>query len=1143
MPTSLLDISDTFSGVKPAVPKLTPPRPAPRQDLRAFGDAPATRKLIFDNVLSAAQGLQPLENTRHRLELKGVAYAGVSQYSVADRKRALLEGRTLSRRLRGSWVLSDKATGEELDRREMTVANVPYLTNGGTFVHNGNEYTLSNQLRLRAGSFTRIKDNGEIESHANIMPGKGRSHRYFLDPEKGVFYVRVGQAKIPLASLLRILGASDDQMRDAWGNDLFATNSRLFSDADTEKFYDRFVTRKPAEADKNARMQLLREAMEKMEIDPDVALKTLGKAHKTMSLDAILDTTRKLLAVSRGEANVDDRDHLAFQTLHGPEDLFAERIAKDYGNTRRTMFNRASWAGNLSKFQPGMLTKQLESALLHSGLGQSLEEINPADVLDKQFRVSRLGEGGIPSLDAIPDEARAVQPSHFGFLDPIRTPESFKVGVDVFISSASKKGRDGRLYSPFTNARTGKTVWKSPQDVADLAIAFPGEMSRESRRIFAMQGGRIRAVLKEDIDLILPHFENAFSPLGNMVPLKSMVKGQRVAMASRMLTQALPLVNPEAPWVQAGMPGGEKSYEDEYGRHMGALRTPRPGRVVSVDADGIVVRYRDGTLQKHDLYNNFPYNRKTYIHQTPTVRPGDTVRSGDLLAISNYTNKKGVTALGKNARVAYLPFRGLNFEDAIVISQSFANKLSSEHMYQHKVEFDREHKRTRADFLALFPSKYNREQFGTIEDNGAVRVGTRVEFGDPIILDAGPRAPGKHKVHRKKSRMFADESVVWNHHSPGVVTDVVEGRKGTTVLVKSIMPMQQGDKLCFDPATSLMTRRGWKPVAEITDDDEIATLNPATGCLEWQKPDQLYEYDHTGKMYRLKTKHLDMLVTPNHGLWVARPGEAYQKVSASDFFASKGEWQFKKDCDWQGREERVFHPLDYTRYTSRDNALGDVPMDLWLQFVGYYISEGRCQRTTSGGYQVQISQFASSPAWQDIADCLTEIGIRWAFSDDANRFEINSKHLYEIVAEYGDSAYTKCLPDWIHELASRQLRILFDAYMDGDGHRGACWEYGTSSEQLSFDLELVLLKIGWCGSPRLVERSDNFQKNPHWRTRVNRHHLRPWWKKSKAAQYESVVEEMTDYNGKVYCVTVPNHIVYVKRGEKSYWSLNSGRYG
>src|SRR4051812_23595940 len=169
----------------------TPPAAKPAPKLRPFGDVDATRSAIYDRVFSAASTLPPVTNQRHTLKLSNVKWADPGQFSKRQRKDAVLGGRTLGRRLRGTWELSDNATGNVLDtRRDAVVATVPHLTEGGTFVIDGSEYAVRNQQRLKAGVFTRRKDNGEVESHANILSG-GPSHHYWLDPEKGVFNVRL----------------------------------------------------------------------------------------------------------------------------------------------------------------------------------------------------------------------------------------------------------------------------------------------------------------------------------------------------------------------------------------------------------------------------------------------------------------------------------------------------------------------------------------------------------------------------------------------------------------------------------------------------------------------------------------------------------------------------------------------------------------------------------------------------------------------------------------------------------------------------------------------------------------------------------------------------------------------------------------
>ena len=827
-------------------PPPTPPKKQQPLTLRAFGDAPATRKAIFDNALTAAQEMEPTENQRHILRLKDVEYAGPESYRLKDEKQALLTGQTLSRKLRGTWELVDKATGEVLDQSKQTIAHIPWWTPRGTTVHGGSDLALINQQRLRPGVYSRIKDNGEIEAHANILPGKGPSHRYHLDPDKGIFYLNIEQSKIPIMPLMRALGAKDSQLMEAWGPKLYQANMQTDNPANLNKLVAKLARKLDPNADDREKHDTLRAAFEKMELDPKVSQRTLGKPHAHMGLEPILDTTRKLLAISRGETEVDDRDHLANQTVHGPEDLISERLRRDYGGVRRKLLMQASFAGNLSRVPVNALNRQVEAALLHSGLGQHLEEVNPADLLDKQARISRLGEGGIPSMDAVPDEARSVQPSHFGFMDPLRTPESFKVGVDIQIARGAKKGSDGKLYSQFVNPQTGKAVLRSPEDVADLAVAFPGEMEQPGKRVRAIQGGQMHYVRKDQVDLVLPSMEHGMSSLSNMIPMKMMTKGQRVAMGSRYLTQALPVADPEAPWVQSGIPETPgRSFEEEYGKHMGALHFngSGPARVLSVDADGVTLQHADGAKETLDLYNNFPFNRKTYIHQTAVVKPGDRVEPGQLLAHSNFTDKTGTTALGKNAYVAYLPFKGLNTKDAVVISESFSKRMSSEHMYQHAMEYTEDHKPGKRPYLSLFPGKFNREQVATLDNQGVVKPGTTLNYGDPLVVAAQQRAEGYNRVHKKGARGWADASLTWKHESPGVVTDVVMGKHGPTVLVKSVFTTQVGDKLSG--------RYGDKGViSSIVPDDQMPhdtrgkpfeiLVNP-TGIISRTNPSQVME--------------------------------------------------------------------------------------------------------------------------------------------------------------------------------------------------------------------------------------------------------------------------------------------------------------
>jgi DNA-directed RNA polymerase beta subunit/intein/homing endonuclease len=1467
----------------PPAPKYPEQPPGRRID-----DADAIRQAVFDDSLAAVAALPPVVGRKYTLSLADLKYLGPSAVTIGARKQARLEGRTMARKLMGTWNLHDNATGEQIASRRATVAQIPYYMPTWTFLLGGNDYPMAYQSRLKSGVYARRKSSGELESHLNVLPGEGFAHRILLDPETGKFKLLLGQSKLPLAPLLKTLGVTDSAIRAAWGP--VATQNLADSDSGaTTKLHARLV--RPG--DTRPREQAIAEGLHAMRLDPEVTQRTLGKPYDRVSPDVWIDAAAKLLAINRGEAETDDRDSLAYMRAYGPEDTISERLLRATPVLRSLLY-QAERTGTLAKVPPGALTKTALSGITESGLGQPGTNTNPFQLLDQAYRVTRMGVGGIPcysadtevftsrgwkpwpevvaedelacliagrlafrrpkalyakrytgpmlagrtkridylvtphhrmyvasittigrkntykpwefrtaedlhgkhvrhrtaakpildgespatfsinpapvegqnrgsaiatpvevafgdwldflacyladgsyayvparrdykieigkrlsknpgehafiastlsrlgfthhysqdrrfvlsgkhlayyvsqfghsadkfvpdyvlnasladrkrffdalttmdnsgktatrrvyasasrrlaeqvgqlaiglgysvtyatrrkvgespqyqvvirtaenavvmlqkkrdqyriedydgvvycasvegsllfvrrngktfwcgnSVDSISAEARNVQPSQFGFVDPLITPESLRAGVDGRFAAGVRKGRDGRIYAQFRDLRTGRPAWMTPEQVAEETIVFPGEIASGSKHVTAMVRHKQQSIRRNQARYDLPSMRLAFSPSAGAVPLKPHSKGQRVTMGARMLTQALPLEGGEAPLVQAAHHDDPaRGFEQMAGNQAGALRATGPGVVESTGPNKVVVRYAGGRRVEHELYNHYPLGRKTFLHQDAVVRPGQMVSQGDLLARSNFTDPSGALALGLNARVAYMPWHGHSFEDAIVVSQSLANRLTSQHAYRHAVDTVGGTKADRDHYSSIFPRKFTAAQLATIGDNGLAQPGTVVHYGDPLVLATKPRGVDHKSLHGGKKGSYTDAAEIWEHHVPGTVVDAVNTKTGVAVIVKAAPPMQVGDKLCYDAETSMLTRKGWKLVGDITLDDEIATLNPKTDELEYQHPTHVHRYDHDGPMYRLCTRQISMLVTPEHNLWVARPGKAYGPMRAVDFYKAKGEWQFKKDCKWVGVERNWMEFAPFARRDSRMQYLERVAMDDWLEFLGYYLAEGRSCVTTSGGHQVQISQFRSSDAWQKIHDVLTRIGVRFTYNErSSNRFEINSQWLYGILKPLGDS-YSKYVPAYVQELSPRQLRIFLDAYLAGDGSTSedATWEYGSSSQQLAEDVQVICLKLGWAVNVKRSDRKDNWQKKPHWKGRVNKHHLRPWWKKSRAVGYDSNFEGMVPYVGEVFCVTVPNHVVYVKRDDKTHWSMNSGRVG
>lgn len=778
----------------PLAPPAGPPSPAPAplSPGRGFGDLDHLRTSIYDSVFDAASKFEPVANATHTLKLTNPRWIDPPHVSLAERKKAILRNETLGRRMRGDWHLIDNATGQPIATRSSIVATIPKLTDGGTFVRDGVEYTLANQFRLLPGVYTRQRSSGEIESHVNVMPGKGVSHRYTLDPAKSQFKIEVGQSSVPLLPLLRAMGTTDSQLREVWGDKLLAANSKEDARA-IPKLYERMLTAADRQAHADP-AQAVAAAVAKIPLDPDVTARTLGRPHATLSPDAILDATRNLLAVYRGEREPDDRDAMVYQRVMGPEDLMAERIRAGR-KTARTVLWKATARKNLASIPTGFFDQHTNSLFQGSGLANAVEETNPLEMVGQWGRVTRLGEGGISGgADAIPQESREVNASHLGFVDPILTPESGKVGVDLRLAGLARKGPDGQLLTRVRNTQTGQYEWKTARELADSPLAFPNEMSDPARKVVrAVVNGNIRQVPRHTAAYEVPHMEEAFSTLANLIPGKSTVKGQRAVMGARMLTQALAMEGAEAPLVQSKVPDSDESYSEKYGVHAGALRAKVHGRVLSVGSDSMTVKGHDGQVHEVELANNLPYNRKSLYHHTPMVQVGQDVKPGDLLAKSNYTDDQGRIALGKNLYTAYIP-DGNNFEDAITYSASAARKMKSEHLYQHSIDFEDHVKRHKRGFAALFPNAYSRAHLAALDDDGIIKPGTVIEHGQPLVLGASLKPRTHNRVLRGGADAYSNSTQEWEHHAPGVVTDVEKTDKGVVVAVKSYNEMKEADK-------------------------------------------------------------------------------------------------------------------------------------------------------------------------------------------------------------------------------------------------------------------------------------------------------------------------------------------------------------
>jgi DNA-directed RNA polymerase beta subunit len=444
-------------------------------ELRPFDDFDVVRESVLNKVYQGYSSKFPIENDRYRIELSNLKYPE-KKFDVRDEKNALLKDQSLTMPLHGKLTLIDKTTKEPLDSVQGVIARVPYMTHRGTYINNGNEYSVvAGQQRLKPGVYARRKDNSELESHIATASGTGQGLRLFMEPETGVYRVMVGKSRMRLYPVLKGMGVEDQEMEKWWGKDMLELNRDDKDNGKTfEKFYSKFLGRKAdAALDPKAKMIHLLEELQRGEIDEDVAERTLGMRQKYLSPQVLLRSSQKLLNIQKGLEEQDDRDSLENKRFMGQEDLFEERIKKDVGSLAKKLLSRSSYNKKFTGWVNGYFSPQLDGLVSGNSLANHIDGINPVQIMDFGMRVVQTGEGAIGDSDAIPLSARALHPSQMGALDFIRTPESGSVGIDQRFTIGALKGNDGNVYFPLRNRKTGKIEYMTPAQAAKKVVGFP----------------------------------------------------------------------------------------------------------------------------------------------------------------------------------------------------------------------------------------------------------------------------------------------------------------------------------------------------------------------------------------------------------------------------------------------------------------------------------------------------------------------------------------------------------------------------------------------------------------------------------------------------------------------------------------------
>jgi DNA-directed RNA polymerase beta subunit len=325
------------------------------------------KKKIVDSI----QSIFPVEGKKNVISISDITVTDVSDNNFKEQMLIKEKGGTLSSPITATVTLKDKVTNKTISQHKMKVGMVPRITQRGSYIIDGNEYQIPQQLLLRPGIFHRIKENGELEAFINV---KGFQAKILFDPEKAMFFLSYGTNNIQLLPLLVGLGVTEDQFVKAWGRDtydLMKKNSK--SDPESELAKLNKASNGRATTDAMAANLWLRS----WKLDDRVTKKTLG-GQTDLSPQTLLDSSSKLLKINRKEEHQDERDSLEFKSIHSVDDFIRNRFIQNANKIKGKIKTNLDIREDVRQIvSSGLLSDPIHSFFVESSLSNTTEQINP----------------------------------------------------------------------------------------------------------------------------------------------------------------------------------------------------------------------------------------------------------------------------------------------------------------------------------------------------------------------------------------------------------------------------------------------------------------------------------------------------------------------------------------------------------------------------------------------------------------------------------------------------------------------------------------------------------------------------------------------------------------------------------------------
>ncbi|MDH5699176.1 MAG: DNA-directed RNA polymerase subunit beta [Nitrospirota bacterium] len=529
----------------------------------------------------------------------------------------------------------------------------------------------------------------------------------------------------------------------------------------------------------------------------------LSLEQRTLSAQDIVEVVRCLVDLKAGKGAVDDIDHLGNRRVRSVGELLENQIRIGLARMERSIKERMNLLDMETVLPHDLINAKpivgaIKEFFAGSQLSQFMDQTNPLAEITHKRRLSALGPGGL-TRERAGFEVRDVHPSHYSRICPIETPEGPNIGLITSLATYARINEFGFIEAPFRKVRKGRVTddveFLSPLDGDQVVIAQANSaMNKDgmltSETITAREAGEFVTTTPDKVDYLDVSPKQVVSVATALIPFLEHDDANRALMGSNMQRQAVPTIKSEAPLVGTGM-------EAVVARDSGYLAiAQRDGIVESVDARRIVVRTglkekddkKKGSriLDTYDLIKFQRTNQNTCITQTPIVRIGQPVKQGQVLA-DGPAMDRGELALGKNVLVAFMPWGGYNYEDAILLSEKMVKEdvFTSIHIEEFEVEA-RDTKLGKEEITRDIPN-LGEEALRNLDESGIVRIGAEVKPGDILVGKVTPKGETQltpeekllRAIFGEKAGDVKDTSLQVPPGIEGIVVDVkIFSRKG-----------------------------------------------------------------------------------------------------------------------------------------------------------------------------------------------------------------------------------------------------------------------------------------------------------------------------------------------------------------------------